>query len=457
MHLIVSHALIHKWFVGINLMNSTVTPMVTSSDNAIKEVKTRNLAKQAWVVCLSAALFFFYEFIQMHMFNAINDPLRTAFNVDATQLGILSSTYLWGDVAFLLPAGMLLDRFSTRTILLIALAVCIGGTAGFALTHSLPIAAFFHFLSGCGNAFCFLSCMMLVSRWFEPNRQAFVVGFVVTMAFFGGVMAQTPLAWLADLVGLRMALLYDSILGCVFLVLIYWNVKDYPQNYVASSKKHKKISFIKALGTAIKNVQNALAGTYTCLLNLPIMVLDAVWGVTYLKTVHGLSNMQASNVTAMIFFGSMIACPIAGFLSDRMERRRMPMILGAVLSLIMVSLVVFIPHWNYVSLLIVFFLIGFFTSTQIISYPLAAESNSSAFTGTAVGLVSLIVIGGAAIAQIVFGKLLDLNWDGMMAAGQKIYSVSAYHNSMIMFPVVMGIGLLAAVCIKETYCKKRKD
>lgn len=434
-------------------MNSLVSPMVTSSDN-VKEESPQNLSRKAWVVCLSAALFFFYEFIQMHMFNAINDSLRSAFNVDATQLGILSSTYLWGDVAFLLPAGMLLDRFSTRTILLIALTVCIGGTAGFALTHSLPIAAFFHFLSGCGNAFCFLSCMMLVSRWFEPNRQAFVVGFVVTMAFFGGVMAQTPLAWLANLVGWRMALIYDSILGCIFLMLIFWNVKDFPQNYVASQKKNKKISFSKALVESIKNIQNTLAGIYTCLLNLPIMVLDAVWGVTYLKTVHGLSSMQASNVTAMIFFGSMIACPLAGFFSDRIERRRMPMILGAVLSLIIISLVVFIPHWNYVSLVVAFFLIGFFTSTQIISYPFAAESNPSAFTGTAVGLVSLIVIGGAAIAQIVFGQLLDLNWDGLMNAGQKIYSVSAYHHAMIMFPVVMGIGLLAALFIKETYCKK---
>ncbi len=437
-------------------MTSMVSPMVTSSDNdAIKE--SQKLAKKAWVVVLSAALFFFYEFIQMHMFNAINDSLRTAFNVDATQLGVLSSTYLWGDVAFLLPAGMLLDRFSTRTILLIALAVCIGGTAGFALTSSLPIAAFFHFLSGCGNAFCFLSCMMLVSRWFEPNRQAFVVGFVVTMAFFGGVIAQTPLAWLADLVGWRMALIYDSILGCIFLILIYLNVKDFPQNYIASPKNHKRISFMKALGASVKNLQNTLAGLYTCLLNLPIMVLDAVWGVTYLKTVHGLSNMQASNVTAMIFFGSMIACPLAGLFSDRMERRRMPMIVGAVLSLLVVSLVVFLPHWNYISLLIAFFLIGFFTSTQIISYPFAAESNPSVFTGTAVGLVSLIVIGGAAIAQIVFGKLLDLNWDGMITAGQKIYSVTAYHNAMIMFPVVMGIGLLAALFIKETYCKKRED
>ncbi len=436
-------------------MSSMVSSMTTSSDKTTTEITPQNLSKKAWIVCLSAALFFFYEFIQMHMFNAINDELRTAFSVNATQLGILSSTYLFGDVALLLPAGMLLDRFSTKSILLIALAICIAGTVGFSLTSSFPLAAFFHFISGCGNAFCFLACMMLVSRWFEPNRQAFVVGFVVTMAFFGGVIAQTPLAYLAECVGWRMALIYDGLLGCVFLVIIYLNVKDFPQNYVYSNKTERKISFIKGLKCALANPQNSLGGLYTCLLNLPIMVLDAVWGVTYLKKMHGLSGMEASNVTAMIFFGSMIACPLAGFISDRMERRKKPMIWGAMLSLIVVSLVVFVPVWNYASLLILFFLIGFFTSTQIISYPFAAESNESSVTGTAIGLVSLIIMGGAAIAQILFGKLLDLNWDGLMSAGQKVYSVSAYHNAMLMFPIAMGIGLLAALSIKETYCKKR--
>lgn len=436
---------------------TTVPTMTELSEHSSDSITEKLSPRKAWIVCLSAALFFFYEFIQMHMFNAINDALRLAFHVNATQLGVLSSTYLWGDVAFLLPAGMLLDRFSTRSILLISLSASIVGTIGFALTDSLSIAAIFHGLSGCGNAFCFLACMLLVSRWFEPNRQAFVVGFVVTMAFLGGVMAQTPLAWLSDWVGWRMALVYDGFLGCIFLMIIFWNVKDFPQNYTGHRKARNDTSFFTGLKLALANLQNSLGGLYTCVLNLPIMVLDAVWGVSYLKTVHGLSNVQGSNVAAMVFLGSMIACPLAGLLSDRMELRRRPMIWGALLSLLSVSLLVFVPGWSYGSLLVLFFCIGFFTSTQIISYPFVAESNSAALTGTSVGFVSLIIMGGAAIAQIVFGKLLDLSWDGLIVEGQRIYAVSAYHYAMLMFPITMGIGLLAALLIKETYCKKRGD
>lgn len=167
----------------------------------------------AWVVCLSAGLFFLYEFFQLNIFDVINQSLREDFHIDATQLSWMSSTYLWADILFLLPAGLILDRFSTRKVILTAMFVCVVGTIGFAVTESFFLASFFHFLSGIGNAFCFLSCVVLVSHWFPPRRQALVIGSLVTMAFIGGMMAHTPFAYLNDLFGWRRALLIDGVVG----------------------------------------------------------------------------------------------------------------------------------------------------------------------------------------------------------------------------------------------------
>src|SRR5215213_2903303 len=90
----------------------------------------------AWMVCLSAGLFFFYEFFQLNIFDVINQALRDDFHIDATQLSWMSSAYLWADILFLLPAGIILDRFSTRTVILAAMLVCVIGTVGFSLTDS---------------------------------------------------------------------------------------------------------------------------------------------------------------------------------------------------------------------------------------------------------------------------------------------------------------------------------
>src|SRR5690606_21512991 len=110
-----------------------------------------------WLVCLCASLFFFYEFIQMNMFNAISAQLMQAFHINAAQLGRLSAFYFIANVVFLFPAGMLLDRYSARKIILTSLAICVLGTALFASTSSVFFASFFRFMMGIGSAFCFLS------------------------------------------------------------------------------------------------------------------------------------------------------------------------------------------------------------------------------------------------------------------------------------------------------------
>lgn len=128
-----------------------------------------------WLVTLAASLFFFYEFIQMNMFNAINGQIMQAFHLDAVQIGHLAATYFYGNVLFLFPAGMLLDRFSTKKLLLTAVALCTIGTFIFALANGFWVAAAGRFMVGVGASFCFLSCIRLASRWFPPRNMALPV------------------------------------------------------------------------------------------------------------------------------------------------------------------------------------------------------------------------------------------------------------------------------------------
>ena len=98
--------------------------------------KTSN-TKMAWLVTLTAALFFFYEFIQMNLFNTINMELREAFNLNAEQLGTLFSMYFYANAICLFPVGNMLDRYSTKKLLLFAVSICTIGTFMFALVISL--------------------------------------------------------------------------------------------------------------------------------------------------------------------------------------------------------------------------------------------------------------------------------------------------------------------------------
>lgn len=403
----------------------------------------------AWIVCLSAGLFFLYEFFQLNIFDVINQPLRDDFQIDAAQLSWMSSTYLWADILFLLPAGIILDRFSARQVICTAMLVCVLGTVGFATTGSFALASFFHFLSGIGNAFCFLSCVVLVSHWFPPRRQALVIGSLVTMAFIGGMMAHTPFAYLYELFGWRQALLIDGAVGAVLLVWIYWIVKDRPSDsleQVRTSQGHIISSFLKALS----NRQNWLAGFYTSFLNLPIMVLCALWGASYLQVVHHLSDIAASNVVSLIFMGSIIGCPLVGWLSDSQGKRKPLMIVGAIATLLTLIPLFFSAVLSQMVLSIIFFALGFFTSTQVISYPMVAESNSTENTGAATGIASVLIMGGGGVGQVLFGWLMAHHAEAEVTK----YTVADFQFAMWMFPITAIAALIAVLLTRETYCKR---
>ncbi|WP_419419382.1 MFS transporter [Legionella sp. D16C41] len=402
----------------------------------------------AWLVCLSAGLFFFYEFFQLNIFDVINQPLRQDFQLDATQLSWMSSAYLWADILFLLPAGLILDRFATRTVILIAMFLCVIGTIGFAITQSFLGACFFHFLSGIGNAFCFLSCVVLVSNWFPPRRQAFVIGLLVTMAFLGGMMAHTPFAHLNDLYGWRNSLLIDGVIGILLLGWIAVTVKDKPHAGLPIASKKQENILISFL-LAFKNPQNWLAGLYTSFLNLPIMVLCALWGASYLEVVHHIKEIAASNIISLIFIGSIIGCPLAGWLSDKQGRRKPLMIFGAIATLITVLPLFLEFKLNQWQLSGLFFALGFFTSTQVISYPLIAESNRKDNTGAATGISSVLIMGGAGIGQVLFGMLIQYHAGG---SGNH-YTSADFQYAMWMFPLTAIAALIAVLLAKETNCR----
>ena len=404
----------------------------------------------AWLVCLSAGLFFFYEFFQLNIFDVINQPLRDDFNLDAAQLSWMSSTYLWADILFLLPAGLILDRYSTRKVIIVAMLICVIGTVGFALTHSFILACFFHFLSGIGNAFCFLSCVVLVSHWFSPERQALVIGSLVTMAFLGGMMAHTPFAHLSDYYGWRNALLLDGVAGAIILLWITMFVQDRPQGYRKPMVNPQADAIIPQLLRALINKQTLLAGLYTSFLNLPIMVLCALWGASYLQVVHHLPEMAASNVVSFIFIGSIIGCPLVGWLSDAQRRRKPVMISGALATLLTVIPLFIDMSLSEIQLGILFFLLGLFSSTQVVSYPLIAESNSAESTGAATGIASVIIMGGAGIGQVLFGLMIQ-HHAGIDASQ---YSVADYQYAMWMFPLTAIVALIAVLITRETNCKR---
>lgn len=415
---------------------------------------TRRLEKQPnsqvwlpWVVSLSGGLLFFYEFIQLNIINSISQDLLDTFNMTKAQLGNVASMYFWANALFLFLAGNLLDRFSPKLLIILALSLCTLGTFGFALAPTALIAGIARFVVGIGGSFCLLSAVRLASFWFSPKRLALVVGLVITMAFLGGLVAQTPATYITQLTNWRDMMIMNGFLGVIIIIWVILIIQNRPTAEQHLAQQHKER--IKALGlwesvkSVLSNKQNWLAGLYTSLVNLPIYILGGSWGKMYLVNVNSLSENHASAVCSMLFIGALIGSPVVGLISDRLQNRRLPMMAGTLLSLFLALFILYCPNLHYLALMILFLLLGFITCTQVISYPLVSEHNPTILTSTAVSIVSILCLLGGALGIPFVGWLMQI--------------LHSYQLAMLVMPLGFIVSFILAILIKETHCRHQHD
>lgn len=414
----------------------------------------------AWSVTLTASLFFFYEFIQLNLFSSIPLELMRDFGVNAVNLGNLASMYFYANAIMLFPAGNLLDRYSTKRLLLFSVGVCTIGTFIFGVATSFAIAVFGRLLVGTGAAFCFLGCIRIASRWFPARQMATVTGLVVVMAMLGGLVAQSPFAYLVKQVGgWRNAVLIDAALGIVIFAAIALIVQDRPPDgQEEASKDHqhlKQLGLWRCIKLAMLNPQNWLGGIYTSLMNLPVFLLGALWGMQYLVEVRHLTNIQASYATTLFFVGIIFGSPAFGWFSDKIGRRVLPMILGALLSLFVMMILMYMPNLSLSTIILLFFLVGFVTSSQVLSYPTIAELNPIYLTSTAVSVDSICIMASGFISQPFFGWLMEQTNDHVIVNGVVNYTAQDFNHAMLIMPIAFVIALITTVFIRETYCRSQ--
>ena len=98
-------------------------------------------------------------------------------------------------------------------------------------------------------------------------------------------------------------------------------------------------------------------------------------------------------------------------------------------------------------------LLGFFSSTQVIVYPMVIELNPHAITGCSQALTATIVMACGAIFQPLFGTLLQWGHHGVVLH----YQQSDFHRAMLLLPIMFAVSCAVALLLKETFCRHQFD
>ena len=412
---------------------------------------------KAFFVIFITSFLFFYEFSLGNIFDSFGPYIASEFHLNSTQLGLVASLYFYTDLLFLIPAGLIMDRYSPRLVICFVLLVSSSGVALTADAHSLTSLIILRLLMGFGGGFCLLGCIRIAVNWFNARYMARVSGFIITMGMLGGFLVQTPLTLLIHHLGWREAMLVLGLVGYACMLLIFIIVRDVPKGFEKQAAERKRVhaetGLIRCLKMAFLRKQNWCCGLYTGLMNLPIYMLGALWGIPYLTQVHGMSVTNAATTAGMLYIGTMIGSPLVGVLSDVMKRRRLPMQMGGILAIALILLVMISGWHNFWFLLIDFLLLGIITSTQIISYPTVIESNSRVISSSSTCVVSMMCMGGGALIQPLFGYLLAYKGHAATLTTGIDYPAANYEFAMWALPVAFVIALFFSLFIRETHCQ----
>jgi MFS family permease len=194
----------------------------------------------------------------------------------------------------------------------------------------------------------------------------------------------------------------------------------------------------------------ALAGLGT---SAPLLAFAGLWGVPFLEAAYHLPRTQAATLTSAIFAGWGIGAPLIGWLSDRIGRRRPPLIAGLILQTAALGILVYVPGLPVALVAVLCFLIGFFGSAQIVCFALVKENHAPGLSGAGIGFVNGMITGAGAFFQPVVGLFLDLAWGGESVAGARVYDVGAYQIALGSLVACCLGGLACLLAVRETYCR----
>ena len=386
------------------------------------------------------------------------DELMRDFSISGALMGNLSATYFYAYAAMQIPSGLLVDKIGPRRLSTYACIVTAIGVLTFAWGPNLWFAYAGRFLVGASVAVAFVTCMKLAGHWFPTNKFATVTGVALLFGNIGGVLAGVPLSEAVAGVGWRTAMAASGIITLITAMIIWLVVRDDPSEYGYKSHAHASVRENGNLpaGAALRSV---IARKDTWLLFFagglsaaPVLVFAGLWGVPYLTQVYGLERSTAATITSTMLIAWAMGGPLLGALSDRLGVRKLPYLVGVVLTTIFWAIFLFVKL-PYMLLYPLLAAIGFFSGALIIGFAFAREVNHPGASGATGGVVNMSVLGIAAIMQPVLGKILDSHWDGVLVNGARIYSSTAYSSAFIWFLVSVGVSIVMVACTKESYCQ----
>jgi sugar phosphate permease len=398
-----------------------------------------------WLIWSLSALFVVFNYVQQVVPNIIADDLSHAFKASEGTLGTIAASYFYAYAIFQIPVGLIVDRFGTRRPLVLAILVAGLGTVGFSMAHGAGSAQIARLIMGAGSAFSFIGCLKLVEEWFPPSRFSTLAGMTNTAGMVGAASG-APVAILVHAAGWRAAVAWMGWAELILAVLVLLVVRD---DEAGVSRAEPVVARPGGVGGILKNPQVWINAVYATAISLVFVAFGGLWGTSYIEKVYGLSDVAAAGIGSLLFLGGIAGSLFFGWFSDFLGKRKVPMMLAGAGTLITMACLLYLPGLPLVGFKAGLFLVGFFSSANIISYAVARDLYPK-LAGFSIGFLSTCYYAGSASSQPLVGMLLEQKSSGHGAAGLASLTAGDFRYALSPLVGFVLVALIASLLIRET-------
>ena len=361
--------------------------------------KTSKMAIWAWLLVV---LYYFYQYVLRSAPSVMIPQLSEAFGLNALGVASIVGLFYYGYSPFSLITGASLDRLGLRKVIPLG-AVAVGAGAILFATGDHTLAGIGRLLQGAGGAVPLIGAVYIVSKYFPAAKAATLIGATQMFGMAGGFAGQFAVG---PVIGSgfpwQQFWIIMGITG-IFLGIILWVFL--PEETTDEMPEKTLKSTLDAFKFVITNPQSLLCGFIAALIFIPTTIFDMVWGVRFIQDGYGFDYGEAVLRASAVPFGWIIGCPLLGYVSDRIGRRK-PVIIGGTAVLLLCLAGALYGRVGVLPPYSIALLIGIASGAGMLPYTVIKESNPPQLSGTATGVANFINFTFSAMMGQIFGWLL---------------------------------------------------
>jgi len=409
-----------------------------------------------WVI---AASFFLYEFFLRTFVGSIADEIIRTLHLSAEELSIIGGAYFITYGIMQIPVGILIDTFGVKKLLSFAALICSLGVLVFSIAHQMTTAFIGRLLMGFGSSFGFVCLLSLSLNWFPRKHFGLLVGLAQLLGAIGPILAGAPLVLILYKFHDNWRIVSTGIaaIGILITILIVLFVQNKPAipSYKIRYLEIKTPIRINLL-SLIKNFQAWWIVLYSSAVNTSLALLGIVWGTPFLES-KGLSQPQAALITSFIWIGFALGCPLLGFISDRTKRRKIVLIICALIGALSTLYLIVYTGNNSIILGMIFILLGVSATGQSVAFAIISEHVKTKVHATAFGLNNAFIMLSSAFFIPFFGLLIQRSATHLKTTAQMFHPQNFQSSLMSVLIINLIALLIATFYIKETYCRQQNE